>query len=58
MIATDMISMAYDNEYDVAYLLSADGDYTPAVKKNQGTGTHSIYRFAKFGRPIKGGVRR
>ena len=33
MIATDMVSMAYENKYDVAYLLSADGDFTPAVKK-------------------------
>ena len=33
MIATDMISMAYDDRYDVAYLLSADGDFTPVVKK-------------------------
>ncbi len=32
-IATDMVSMAHENEYDVAYLLSADGDFTPAVQK-------------------------
>lgn len=38
MIATDMISMAYEDKYDVAYLLSADGDYTPAVKKVRGIG--------------------
>ena len=33
MIATDMVSMAYKKEYDVAYLLSADGDFTPAVNE-------------------------
>lgn len=31
MIATDMISMAHRDDYDVAYLLSADGDFTPVV---------------------------
>ena len=33
MIATDMVSMAYENKYDIAYLLSADGDFTHAIKK-------------------------
>ena len=33
MIASDMISMACENKYDVAYLLSADSDFTPAIKK-------------------------
>ena len=37
-IAIDMVSMAYDDKYDVAYLLSADGDYTPAVEKVRGMG--------------------
>ena len=31
MIATDLISMAHQDCYDVAYLLSADGDFTPVV---------------------------
>ena len=31
MIAVDMISMAHRDAYDAAYLLSADGDFTPAV---------------------------
>jgi uncharacterized LabA/DUF88 family protein len=31
MIATDMVAMAARDEYDAAYLLSADGDLTPAV---------------------------
>lgn len=31
-LAVDMVVMAERNHYDAAYLLSADGDYTPAVK--------------------------
>ena len=38
MIATDMVSMAYEGKYDNAYLISSDGDYTPAVKKVRETG--------------------
>ncbi len=38
MIATDMISMAHEGKYDDAYLLSADGDFTHAVKKVRETG--------------------
>ena len=34
-IAIDMVSMAYRDEYDVAYLLSADGDFVPAVREVQ-----------------------
>lgn len=32
MIAVDMAVMAERDEYDAAYLLSADGDFTPAVE--------------------------
>lgn len=38
MIATDMVTMAYENKYDVAYLISADGDFTPAIEKIRKTG--------------------
>jgi len=31
-LATDVVGMALKNEYDAAYILSADGDYTPAVE--------------------------
>ena len=31
-IAVDMVTMAYSGQYDVAYLLSADGDFVPAVE--------------------------
>ena len=37
MIATDMVSMAYEDKYDTAYLLSADGDFTHAIKKVRDT---------------------
>jgi uncharacterized LabA/DUF88 family protein len=30
-LAVDMVEMALKDEYDTAYLLSADGDFTPAV---------------------------
>lgn len=38
MIAVEMVSMAERDEYDAAYLLSADGDFTPAVQavRNKG----------------------
>lgn len=32
MLAVDMVAMAIKNEYDVAYLLAADGDYTHAAQ--------------------------
>ena len=31
-IAVDMLEMAHGDKYDVAYLLSADGDFVPAVE--------------------------
>lgn len=31
-IAVDMVMMAANGDYETAYLLSADGDYTPAVE--------------------------
>jgi uncharacterized LabA/DUF88 family protein len=30
-LAIDLVTMAINDAYDAAYLLSADGDYTPAV---------------------------
>jgi uncharacterized LabA/DUF88 family protein len=32
MLAVDMVRMGDRNEYDVAYLLASDGDYTPAAE--------------------------
>lgn len=31
-LAVDLVTMAVSDAYDAAYILSADGDYTPAVK--------------------------
>jgi uncharacterized LabA/DUF88 family protein len=33
MIAVDMVMMAYLDRYDAAYILSADGDYTPVARE-------------------------
>lgn len=41
-IATDMVAMAYAGEYDVAILVSGDGDLVPAV--------HEVRR---LGRPVE-----
>ncbi len=32
-IAIDMVSLAYENEYDTAVLVSGDGDFVPVIKK-------------------------
>ncbi len=32
-IAIDMISLAYENKYDIAALVSGDGDFLPVIKK-------------------------
>lgn len=38
MLAVDLVSMAHRDEFDAAYLLSADGDFTPAVAAVVGLG--------------------
>jgi uncharacterized LabA/DUF88 family protein len=37
-LATDLVALAMKNVYDAAYLLSADGDYTPAVAEVRSLG--------------------
>ncbi len=37
-LATDMISLAYENSYDTAVLVSGDGDFEPAIKQAQKLG--------------------
>ena len=32
MLAVDLVTMAERDEFDAAYILSADGDYSPAVE--------------------------
>jgi len=36
MLAVDLVVMAERDEYDAAYILSADGDYTPAREQAPG----------------------
>jgi len=38
MLAVDIVMMAQRNDYDAAYILSADGDYTPAAAAARGLG--------------------
>lgn len=38
LIAVDLVSLAHQDGYDVAYLLSADGDFVPAVREVQRLG--------------------
>lgn len=38
MLAIDLVTMAISNAYDAAYLLSADGDFTPAVEAARALG--------------------
>jgi uncharacterized LabA/DUF88 family protein len=37
-LATDMVSLAYENQYDTAILVSGDGDFVPVIKKVQKLG--------------------
>jgi uncharacterized LabA/DUF88 family protein len=38
MLAVDLIRLAGDDRYDAAYVLSADGDFTPAVEAVRASG--------------------
>lgn len=37
-LGVDMVSLAYEDQYDTAILVSGDGDFAPAVKKVQKLG--------------------
>lgn len=37
-IATDLVAMAYAGRYDIAVLISGDGDLAPAVREVRWTG--------------------
>ncbi len=37
-LATDMVSLAYENAYDTAILVSGDGDFVPTIKRVQKLG--------------------
>ena len=65
-LVTDLLSMAFNGEYAAAYILSFDGDYTPATRKVRETGKRmfaasplhgselaaSVDRFIKLDRPF------
>jgi len=40
MLATDLLQYAWENRYDVAILVSGDGDFSYAVQKVKNTGKH------------------
>lgn len=42
-IATDILVGAYENLYDVAYLVSSDSDLLPAILKARGRGKEIVY---------------
>ena len=54
MIAADMVSMAYEDKYDTAYLLSADGDFTHAIKKVRDIGKKVFVASSIPGNEISG----
>lgn len=41
-VAVDMIGMAYKNQYDVALLVSGDGDYVDCVRAVKDAGNHVV----------------
>ena len=47
-IAVDLVRMAYEDQYDVAYLLSADADYVTAVKEAQRVGKAVFVRLPRI----------
>ncbi len=49
MIAIDMVVMAERDEFDTAYLLSADGDLTPAVEAVRASGRKVFVASAQSG---------
>ncbi|MGR3983912.1 MAG: NYN domain-containing protein [Gammaproteobacteria bacterium] len=51
-IAVDLVGMAQRDEYDVAYLLSADGDFVPAVEEAKRLGKKVFAASAMEGRQL------
>ena len=49
MLAVDLYRLAADDAYDAAYLVSADGDFTPAVEMAKSLGK-KVYAAAPVGR--------
>ena len=52
-IAVDMVRMAYEGMYDVAYLLSADSDLVPAVEAVRSRGKKVFAASPTFGHELE-----
>ena len=42
-LAVDLVTLAFENKYDIAIVISNDGDFVPAVKKAQSYGKKVLY---------------
>ena len=56
MIAVDMVLLAAQNAYDAAYLLSADGDLTPAVEAVRAFGKKAYAASPGYGAQLAASV--
>ena len=57
-LVTDLISMAFNGEYDAAYIVSFDGDYTPAAEKVRETGKRVFAASPRYGAKLDASVDR
>ena len=55
-IAVDMVTMAYADQFDTAYLLSADGDFVPAVEAVKSRGKKVFAASPAVGRELQRAV--
>ena len=55
-IAVDMVTMAYADRFDTAYLLSADGDFVPAVEAVKSRGKKIFAASPTIGRELQKAV--
>ena len=55
-IAVDMVRMAWTDGFDTAYLLSADGDFVPAVEAVESTGKKVFAASPSVGRELERAV--
>jgi uncharacterized LabA/DUF88 family protein len=53
MVAVDMVLLAAQNRYDAAYVLSADGDLTPAVDAVRAVGKKVYVASAGYGAQLR-----
>ena len=56
MLAVDLVVMAERNEFDAAYILSANGDYTHAVEAARSQGKRVYAVSAEYGAQLAGVV--